>query len=157
MKMKEYLEKLGARGKRHVQLSSRKNYFKMKSGVVAVVIHEGKILLGKKRSDSSKFLAGRWHIPGETIEIGEDDKGALIRGIREEAGIGIYVGDYIGKSLSPSHHELRWYECFAPSDKIIAGSDLEDVQWVSKNTILPFLDLEVKQFWSKEIVNYFIS
>jgi ADP-ribose pyrophosphatase YjhB (NUDIX family) len=129
----------------------------MKDGVVAIVNHNGNILLGKKRSDSPKFLAGMWHVPGEGIEFGEDDKTALIRGIKEEAGIGIYVRDYIGSSLSHSNRNLRWYECFAQTDKIIAGSDLEDIQWVSKNTVFNFLDFEVKRFWSREIINYFVS
>ena len=129
----------------------------MKEGVVAIVNYNGKILLGKKKSDSEKFLAGKWHVPGETIEFGEDDKTALIRGIKEEAGIGIYVRDYIGSSYSQSHRNLRWYECFAPSNKISVGSDLEDAMWIPKNLVFSFLDLDVKELWSREIIDYFIS
>jgi len=128
-----------------------------KCGVVAVVIYNGKILLGKKRSDSKKFLAGKWHIPGETIEFGEDDKTTLIRGIKEEAGLEICVGDYIGNSLSPNKHNLRWYECFARSDKIFAGSDLEDVKWVEKNEVLNSVDSLLFSLWPEEIKKYFIS
>ena len=61
----------------------------MKRAVVALVEHEGKILLGKKRQDSEGFFAGKWHIPGETMEDDETDEEALIRGMREEAGIEI--------------------------------------------------------------------
>ncbi|MEK6826853.1 MAG: NUDIX domain-containing protein [Nanoarchaeota archaeon] len=126
-------------------------------GVVAIINYNGKILLGKKRSDSKKFVAGKWHVPGETIEFGEDDKTALIRGMREEIGIEIFVGDYIGTNLSKTNKILRWYECFAQTDKVKAGSDLEDIKWIEKCKALKECDSSLVELWSEEIRNYFIS
>ena len=74
----------------------------IKHAVVAVVNCRDKILLGKKRKDSPKFLAGEWHIPGETVEDGESDQEALIRGMREEAGLEIEVGKYLGSHATPT-------------------------------------------------------
>lgn len=126
----------------------------MKQGVVAVVYFDGKILIGKKRRDSSKFFAGKWHIPGETIEENEDDKSALIRGLKEEAGIRISVGNYIANSMAPNYHSLRWYECFADSNKIIVGSDLEEARWILKERVLDACDKEIVRFWSKDVIYY---
>jgi ADP-ribose pyrophosphatase YjhB (NUDIX family) len=152
---REYFENHGAPGKKLLLLLSKRGYSNMEGAVVAIVNYHGKILVGKKKTDSLKFLAGKWHIPGETVLSGEDDKAALIRGIREEAGIGIIIGDYIGKSKTPSSKEARWYECFAHTDHVVASSDLEDILWLRKEFVLPFLDMEVKKFWPKELVSYF--
>jgi 8-oxo-dGTP diphosphatase len=152
---KVYSENHGALGKKLPLLWNKKGYFKMEGAVVAIINYNGKILIGKKIKDSPKFLAGKWHIPGETVLPGEDDKTALIRGMREETGISIIIGDYIGKSKTPSLKEARWYECFAQTDKVLAAGDLEKTLWVPKNSVINFLDMEIKRFWPKEVVYYF--
>lgn len=116
----------------------------------------GKILVGKKRRDSSKFLAGEWHIPGETSEGDETDEATLIRGIKEEAGLDIKVGNYITSHITPtSKREARWYECFSESDKLVIGSDLEDAKFVERNEVLNICGERVYSFWPKEIIKYF--
>ena len=126
------------------------------AAVVAVVNYKGKILLGKKRSDSHKFLAGQWHIPGETIEKGETDEQALKRGIREEAGLEIEVGRYIGKTISPTNKmEVRWHECFAYTDKIEIGSDLENADWFIREDVPDKIGYRAKSLWPPEIMDYF--
>jgi ADP-ribose pyrophosphatase YjhB (NUDIX family) len=154
MEITGYSEKHGALGKKRVLWKNRKNYFKME-GVAIVVNYNGTILLGKKRRDSRKFLAGKWHIPAETIEFGEDDKTALRRGIREEAGIEIYTGDYIGESSSPSYNIIRWYECFSLTSKVVTGSDLEDTKWVRKREVLTECDALLVALWPEKIRDYF--
>ena len=47
--------------------------------LIAIVNFDGKILVGKKKSSSPKFLAGEWHIPVETAEAEETDEEVLIR------------------------------------------------------------------------------
>lgn len=127
--------------------------------VSGIVNYEGKVLIGKKRSDSFKKLAGKWHIPGETIEEGESDEEALVRGMKEETQLDIIVGDYICSSISPtSKSQVRWYECFSKTDKINCSgklSDLEDVKWVNKRDVLFSVDKEAKEYWPKKIFEYF--
>lgn len=127
-----------------------------KRAVVAVVNYKGKILVGKKRLDSHKFLRGEWHIPGGSVESNEADEAALIREIREEAGIEVKVGKYIASHLTPtSKKEARWYECFSLNNKIIPGDDLEKVKWVPRRDVLNVCGKRVYSFWSKEIIDYF--
>ena len=127
----------------------------MGHAVVAVVNYDGRILLGKKLKTSSKMLAGKWHIPGESVESNESDEEALIRGMREEAGLEIKVGRYLGSSITPSSkNEAKWYECFSSTDNIIPGSDLEDAKFVQRNEVLNYCDERFKDY-PKEIQDYF--
>ncbi|MDP3966586.1 MAG: NUDIX hydrolase [archaeon] len=129
----------------------------MKKHAVSAIIHyHGKILIGKKRSDSPKFLAGKWHIPGETVKEKESDFEALIRGVGEELSLKISVERYLCSSISPtSKSEVRWYECFSNTDRIFPSSDLEDAKWIYKKEIKNYLDEETLKLWPKEIFDYF--
>lgn len=126
--------------------------------VIGIINYNGKVLVGKKRRDSNKFLAGEWHIPGETIEDGETDEDALIRGFQEEAGLEIRVGKYLSSHTTPtSKKEAKWYECFSKTDKVIPGSDLEKVEWILKNKVLKICSKKAYSLWPKEILDYFNS
>jgi len=125
------------------------------NAVIAVINYNGKIVLGKKRPDSKKFLAGMWHVPGENVENGESDEATIIRGVREELGLKVKVGKYIGKHLTPTGKEARWYECFANSDNAIPFSDIEEIKWVSKKEVLNICSERVCSSWPKEIISYF--
>jgi mutator protein MutT len=53
-------------------------------GVGALIIQNGKILLEKRGSQPGK---GKWSIPGGLVELGERAHEAVIREVKEEAGI----------------------------------------------------------------------
>ncbi len=128
------------------------------AAVVAIINYEGKILVGKKRTDSKKFIAGKWHIPGGHINKGESDEVALKREMKEETGLEITVGKYIGNSVTPaSGSEARWYECFTKTNYIVAGSDLFEAVWIEKENISYLIDYKIRKFWSDEINNYFLN
>jgi ADP-ribose pyrophosphatase YjhB (NUDIX family) len=128
----------------------------VRRAVVAIVNYDGKVLLGKKRKDSPKVLAGQWHFPGETLEEYESDIGALVRGIKAEANLDIRVGKYLGKSIFPtSKRYTRWYECFSKTGEISAGSDLEEVKWVPKNKVLESCSEKARNLCPQEVLDYF--
>lgn len=127
-----------------------------KRAVIAIVNYKNKILLGKKKKDSPKVLAGEWHIPAETIENDESDESALIRGIKEETSLEITVGDYLCSDITPtSQRNVRWYECFANTQEITIGSDLEDAKWVTKKEALNTCSPRAIKYWPEKILNYF--
>jgi len=124
--------------------------------VVAIINYQDKVLVGKKRKDSPKFLSGEWHIPGEGIEGNETDEQVLIRGMKDETGLDIKVGRYITSHQTPSSKkEARWYECFAETDKVIPGDDLEDAKFVSKKDVLDYCGSRAVALWPKEVLDYF--
>lgn len=126
------------------------------AAVVAVINYNGKVLVGKKKSDSGKFLSGQWHIPGGAINEGESDKEALVREMKEETSLDIIVGRYLGSSVTPtSGSEARWYECFSQAEDAVPGSDLEKLAWIDKDEVLYLLSLQVISKWPGEIIRYF--
>lgn len=108
------------------------NIFHGKKAVIGIICYQGKVLVGKKRSDSSKFFSGKWHLLGENVEGAESDEVALARGAREEVGLAIRVGAYLGSFRTPTGKLGNFYECFADDDSLTVGSDLEDARWVTK-------------------------
>jgi 8-oxo-dGTP pyrophosphatase MutT (NUDIX family) len=120
---------------------------------------EGEILLGKKRADSPKKLAGCWHMPGEGLENGETDEQGIIRCVQEELGIDsneILIGGYITTGITPtSKRTLKWYACTYLGDpnEINPSDDLEDVKWVNKNEVLEYCGENAYSLWPQEVIN----
>ena len=125
----------------------------MNSVVVAVINNELDVVIGRKRLDSPKALAGEWHIPGENIEGAESDEDALKRCGREELGLDIYVSRYMGRTFTPTGKEARWYECFSDSRDIKPSSDLAEAKWIRRSEVRN----EVPRYydWPPGIQNYF--
>ena len=127
----------------------------MAKAVVAIVNYQGKILLGKKKSDSKKSLAGKWHIPGEGIEDGESDESALIRCLDEEAKLKIKVNKFIASGITPTGKTSNWYECFSDTDNTVPGSDLEAIKWIPKNEVIDEIYEGACRLWPQKVLDYF--
>lgn len=126
----------------------------IKDVVVAVIYHNNLVAIGKKRSDSTKALAGKWHIPGGNINDYEPDHLALKREALEELGLEITVRDYIGRSTSLTGKRVRWYECHSPSPILRPSDDLEDAKWVTLREAYEIVK-DQSDRWSSEVLNYF--
>ena len=127
-----------------------------RKAVAFVIYHEGKILMGRKRSDSRKKLAGQWHVLGEKVEEKETDEEAIIRGAREESGLEVKVGNYLFSSRSPTGgREVRWYECFSGTGEVFPSGDVDCLKWVSKEKVKDYLSTEYVSGLPKEIKEYF--
>ena len=105
-------------------------------GVGAVIVHEGNILLVKRRYEP---LAGRWSLPGGTVEVGETLEEALAREMREETGLEVTVGPVIevfdrilhdADKRVEYHFVLVDYLCWPAGGTLAAGSDVEDARFV---------------------------
>ncbi len=71
---------------------------KINRAVSAIVNYNGKILLAKKRPESEKVLAGKWHLPGEMNLLKQEKPIPLVNfGNMYEVGFKAYYSD--GKSL----------------------------------------------------------
>lgn len=126
-----------------------------KKAVVAVIQHEGKILLGKKKKGGKSVVAGKWHVPGETLEEKETDEQAIIRGMMEEAGIEVKLGKHLGSRQVPGNFTTNWYECKPVTTNIVAGDDLVEIKWAPFEEILTICQKRITLLWPKGALEYF--
>lgn len=63
--------------------------------VGAAILRDGRCLVARRGEAMSAPL--RWEFPGGKVEDGELPRGALAREIREELGVEIAAGDWLGR------------------------------------------------------------
>jgi 8-oxo-dGTP diphosphatase len=101
-------------------------------GIGGIIVHEGRVVLVKRRFEP---LAGQWSIPGGAVETGETLDACLVREMAEETGFLVQVGPVIevldrithddeGKVLY--HFVLIDYLCWPVGGELCAGSDVAE-------------------------------
>ena len=101
-------------------------------GIGAVNVHEGRVVLVKRRFEP---LAGQWSIPGGAVEAGETLEACITREMAEETGFLVQVGPVIevldritrdeeGRILY--HFVLIDYLCWPVGGELQAGSDVAE-------------------------------
>ena len=100
-------------------------------GVGAVIVEAGKVVLVRRRYEP---LAGRWSLPGGTLELGETLETGVAREMREETGLEVDVGPVIevfdrifldGERRVRYHFVLVDYLCWPVGGDLQAGSDVD--------------------------------
>jgi len=101
-------------------------------GVGGVIVHDGRVVLVKRRFEP---LAGQWSIPGGAVEAGETLEACVAREMIEETGFEVEVGPVVevldrithddqGRVLY--HFVLIDYLCRPISGALRAGSDVAE-------------------------------
>jgi 8-oxo-dGTP diphosphatase len=101
-------------------------------GIGGIIVHEGRVVLVKRRFEP---LAGQWSIPGGAVETGETLEACLVREMGEETGFLVQVGPVVevldrithddeGKVLY--HFVLIDYLCWPVGGELRAGSDVAE-------------------------------
>jgi 8-oxo-dGTP diphosphatase len=100
-------------------------------GVGAVVVHEGKVVLIRRRFEP---LQGEWSLPGGGVEVGETLETAVAREMLEETGLEVEVGPVIEvfdritrdeEQRVRYHYVLVDYLCWPIAGELRAGSDVD--------------------------------
>ena len=101
-------------------------------GVGGVAFMNGRVVLIKRRFEP---MAGRWSVPGGTVELGEGLKDALIREMREETGLVVEVGPLVelfdritrdDDGRVRFHYVLADYVCIPVGGALAPGSDVAE-------------------------------
>lgn len=101
-------------------------------GVGAVIVDAGNVVLVRRRYDP---LAGRWSLPGGTLELGETLKAGAAREMCEETGLHVEVGPVIevfDRIILDEERRVRYhfvlvdYLCRPVGGALQAGSDVDD-------------------------------
>ena len=102
-------------------------------GVGAVILHDGKVVLVKRRHEP---LAGQWSLPGGTLELGETLEAGVAREMLEETGLVVDVGPVIevfDRILLDEDRKVRYhfvlvdYLCRPIAGDLRSDSDVSDV------------------------------
>ena len=113
-------------------------------GVGAVIVDDGKVVLVKRRHEP---LAGRWSLPGGTLEVGETLKAAVIREMREETSLDVEVGPLLEvfdriimdeAQRVQYHFVLVDYLCWPVGGQLQASSDVEEAVLVSPESFAEY-------------------
>jgi 8-oxo-dGTP diphosphatase len=63
--------------------------------VGAVIVEDGKVVLGKHVPERKGFWSGKWICPGGRLELGEAIKDGVAREVKEETHLDIEVQDFV--------------------------------------------------------------
>ena len=101
-------------------------------GVGAVIVRDDRILIVRRRYEP---LAGRWSLPGGTLELGETLEAGVAREMREETGLDVEVGPVIevfDRIIRDEDRRVRYhyvlvdYLCWPLGGTLCPGSDVAD-------------------------------
>ncbi len=117
----------------------------LRASAYGLILHDQQLLVARG-SYTQKYT-----LPGGGIEPGESNEEALIREVREEAGIGIEVGDFLHfetdffyyDPLDLAIHGFMFYYHCHPLDLTLPAIDypadegLDAARWVPLDTLTP--------------------
>lgn len=118
-------------------------------GVGGVIIDGDRVVLIKRKYEP---LAGRWSIPGGTLEVGEGLEEGVARELVEETGLVVRVGPVIevfDRILRDEDGRVKYhfvlvdYLCLPVAGSLQAGDDVSDAEWVGFDDLAPY-DLTAK-------------
>lgn len=96
-----------------------------------------------KRADGDEVGNGTWETVGGKIEFGEDLEPALIREIKEEAGIDVTVQKLLFATTfktNPTRQVvILTYLCKTSQDNVVLSDEHSDYLWASKLQLKDYL------------------
>jgi 8-oxo-dGTP diphosphatase len=110
-------------------------------GVGAVILHNGKILLEKRKNDPGK---GKWSIPGGLVELGERVEETVVREVKEETGLDVEKPEHVDvvdnvsfdeDSKVKYHFVIIDYFVKLVGGTLSAASDAEELEWVTLDNV----------------------
>lgn len=113
-------------------------------GVGGVIIAAGEVVLIKRRYEP---LAGRWSLPGGSLEVGESLADGACRELREETGLEVEVGPIVevfDRILRDDDGRVRYhfvlvdFLCRPTGGTLEAADDVSDARWVPLDGLTPY-------------------
>lgn len=97
--------------------------------MAAAIVRDGVVLAAHRRTPAG------WEFPGGKVEPGESEPDALRRECREELGVDIEVGPFLGASdISPTM-TLRLYKATLAAGEPEPLADHDELRWVPPSAL----------------------
>ncbi|HZC30834.1 MAG TPA: NUDIX domain-containing protein [Gaiellaceae bacterium] len=107
--------------------------------VQALVVRDGRILLARRDREPG---AGKWDLPGGFLDEGEEPIAGLRRELREETGLEVEPGAYLGAFVEPYLGRfvlgLTWLA--RAQGEVEAADDVEEARWFGRDELPPAAD-----------------
>jgi NAD+ diphosphatase len=103
--------------------------------VQGLVERDGRLLLARRAIDPGR---GMWDIPGGILDEGEHPEDGLRRELREETGLDVEPGAFLGAWLDPYDGRTilgLTYEAVAPRGEPVAADDVAELQWFAPDEL----------------------
>lgn len=107
---------------------------------LAVVIHDGRVLLVCRRGDEAGGI--RWQLPAGVIKPGVLPESAAVRETLAETGVHIAVEEPLGERVHPVTHAVcLYFRCSYLAGEVCNGDPEEniDVRWVPVGELTRFI------------------
>jgi len=113
-------------------------------GVGAVIVHQGRVVLIRRRFEP---LAGQWSLPGGAVDVGETLVECVAREMLEETGLVVEVGPVVevfdriihdGDGRVQFHYVLVDYLCRPIGGTLQAGSDVTEAVYAEPAELAGF-------------------
>lgn len=125
--------------------------------VHGLIIKDGKVLLIKRsriKRGKPNFNAGRWDIPGGTVEINEEPRKAVVREVKEETNITAVPGNILYDMYQYDNRKEMGFLTLIYQMDIIDCSDIRldtgehtEYRWVGlEELIRPDLSLDILEY-----------
>lgn len=110
-------------------------------GAIAVVVHDGHVLLARRKKQPD---AGLWGFPGGHVDWGETALDAAVRELAEETGVTARAQGYLtnvdviigAPGAVRTHYLLAAVQCQYLSGTPRAADDVSDAAWIPVEEVL---------------------
>lgn len=103
-----------------------------------LIVHEGKVLIVQRATDDD-IGGGTWECVGGKIEFGEDLEAALIREIKEEAGLSVTVERILYATTfktNPTRQVIiLTYLCYSNDKGVVLSAEHSNYLWATKDQL----------------------
>ena len=101
----------------------------------AIIVHDGKVLLVKRRISEASLS---WQFPAGSIEAGETPEQAAVRETHEETGLTVTASKILGERVHPNTGRTMIYVACDLTEGEANVSDLDELTefaWADRNSL----------------------